>query len=126
MNRAITGSDSGSWNRVTVIFMDDKAMEQANHRVFRRARTTDVITQAYEPVPGDPDGKTGEILVNAERALIEGPTRGHWPAAKELALYIAHGCDHLTGGLDDDTDGRKRMRRRELRWLRDAQAMDLW
>ncbi len=101
-------------------------MEQANRRIFQKACTTDVITQAYEPVPGDPDGRTGEILVNVERALIEGPARGHWSAAQELSLYIAHGCDHLTGGVDDDTDGRKRMRRRELRWLRDPQAMELW
>jgi ssRNA-specific RNase YbeY (16S rRNA maturation enzyme) len=69
----------------------------------------------------------GEIVVNVERAAEAGP--GHWPRtrgdrsaiARELALYIAHGCDHLCGADDASRVDRLRMRRRELRWLRAAE-----
>ena len=40
-------------------------------------------------------------------------------ADRELALYLAHGCDHLTGADDATPAGRARMRRRELGWLRE-------
>ena len=41
--------------------------------------------------------------------------------AHELALYIAHGCDHLAGEDDTTPAQRQRMRKRELRWLREVQ-----
>jgi ssRNA-specific RNase YbeY (16S rRNA maturation enzyme) len=35
----------------------------------------------------------------------------------ELALYIAHGFDHLSGADDDTPARRAAMRRTEMRWL---------
>ena len=42
-----------------------------------------------------------------------------WSAGHELALYIAHGLDHLSGADDATYEGYRTMRRRELRWLSD-------
>jgi len=44
---------------------------------------------------------------------------------RELALYLAHGCDHLAGADDATPRQRAAMRRRELRWLRAAAHADL-
>lgn len=93
-----------------------------NERFFGRRETTDVISLPLASVPGD-DGKTsGEIFVNAEQAIrgadaIKGGRSRNWDLSKELALYIAHGCDHLTGASDSDRRSAARMRRRELRWI---------
>jgi len=64
---------------------------------------------------------TAEIIVNVVRAQEEGKKRsrrGKWSAKHELALYIAHGIDHLTGADDAIPAERKKMRRREMRWVR--------
>ncbi|MBQ3810327.1 MAG: hypothetical protein II839_05855, partial [Kiritimatiellae bacterium] len=49
-------------------------------------------------------------LLPDERAL-------RWNADAELALYLAHGFDHLAGSDDATAAGYRAMRRRELRWL---------
>ena len=103
---------------MTVILVDDAGMEPLNLQIMRHKGSTDVITQRYEPLPGEPDGVHGELLVNVERAWQVGAQRRGWSAAQELALYIAHGCDHLNDEDDATPAGRQRMRRRELRWLK--------
>lgn len=76
---------------------------------------TDVVSQSYAAIPGVSPA-TAELVLNAERALAEGARRPGGPA-RELALYLAHGLDHLAGH-DDDTPARRRaMRRRETAWL---------
>ena len=81
---------------------------------------TDVVSQSYAAVPGV-GAATAELILNAERARAEGRARAGGPA-RELALYLAHGLDHLAGA-DDDTPARRRaMRRRETAWLDAAPA----
>jgi len=109
-------SDS-RWREISLVLTDDAGIAEINRRLFGRDSATDVISQAYAPMPGEGDAQTGEIVVNAERAVALGK-KGYWTASHELALYIAHGCDHLAGGRDSTAEGRRRMRRRELRWLR--------
>lgn len=68
---------------------------------------------------------SAEVFVNVERAVLLGESSKKWSASKELALYIAHGCDHLITGEDDaQADERKRMRGRELRWLKEIDEAD--
>ena len=76
---------------------------------------TDVVAQAYAAVPGV-CGATAELILNAERAQAEGRARAGGPA-RELALYLAHGLDHLAGADDDTPAARRAMRRRETDWL---------
>ena len=76
---------------------------------------TDVVSQAYAAVPGQAEA-TAELVLNAERARTEGLYRPGGPS-RELALYLAHGLDHLAGHDDDTPARRQAMRRRETAWL---------
>ena len=106
------------WENVCLILLDDEGMAAANRACFRRDRPTDVISLTYRPA-GREGGWRGEVLVNSERARQEGRRRPGG-AARELALYLAHGFDHLSGADDNTPRRRAAMRRRETRWLSDS------
>lgn len=99
-----------------IVLTDDAGIVSANRAVFGREYVTDVISLAYPPLPGE-SGMSGELIINVERAVCEGARRAGGPG-RELALYLAHGCDHLAGAEDASPRQRASMRRRELRWLR--------
>lgn len=106
------------WSEVCVVIVDDEGITQTNREYFQKNRPTDVISFRYDPVPGESEAFSGDLLVNIERAVAAGPD--HNGADYELALYIAHGFDHLTGA-DDATDAqRKKMRSTETAWLKAA------
>lgn len=103
------------WSGVTVVLTDDKGIQAYKQAAFGYREITDVVTLRYAPSPADP-GTEGEIFVNVQRAFAR-PHRPGWTPIHELSLYIAHGCDHLTGADDSTPPERQRMRRRERRWL---------
>lgn len=106
------------WGEISIALLDDSGIAPVNALHLDRPSPTDVISFAYPPTSAESEWG-GEVLVNVEMAVREGEARGDVP--RELALYLAHGCDHL-GGADDRSDAeRARMRRRELRWLRDLE-----
>jgi rRNA maturation RNase YbeY len=112
-----------SWGEVTILVTDHQGIRVLNQKHLGKSDTTDVISFRYDPMPGDNDLITGDIVVNVECAVERTPEadgRNH-----ELALYIAHGCDHLAGSTDGDPAGRRRMRRRELLWLKEADTRGL-
>jgi rRNA maturation RNase YbeY len=109
---------------VTVILQDDAASDAAHRAILSVSGATDVITQRYDPMPGEAPGVYGELYVNCDRALAAASPRGGWSPAKELLLYVAHGMDHLTGEDDTTPAGFARMRRRELSWLRACPAAE--
>ena len=113
-----------AWSEISVVITDDAEIRQLNQRYLNSPEATDVLSFRYDPLPGEGELLTGEIIVNAERAQLEG-NRRQWGASAELALYIAHACDHLAGETDDTEAARKRMRNRELRWLREARGAGL-
>ena len=110
-------------DELSLVLTDDAGISQINRQYLGRQEPTDVISFRYSSLPGE-DGATAEIFVNVERAVLVAPRHGGNPD-RELALYIAHGCDHLTGEDDDTPAKRLRMRRRELRWLREAEQEGL-
>lgn len=110
--------DEPAWQEVTIHLLDDVGIAPVNDAIMAHAGATDVITQRYEPCPGEPDGLIGELFVNVQRADHDAPRRAGWSADRELALYLAHGFDHLTGADDATAAERARMRRRELGWLK--------
>lgn len=95
-------------------------MTHVNYECFGKKEPTDVISLAYDPLPGESGGATGEVIVNVECALRQGARHGS--ASRELAWYIAHGCHHLTGASDDSAAARRAMHAREQRWLRQAET----
>jgi len=108
-----------AWAELNLTWLDDAGMRELNRRCFGRDRPTDVISLAYPPRPGvTPDGWTGDVAVNVARASQVGPRYGG--AARELALYLAHGIHHLSGARDDTPRRRAAMRRVERAWLRAA------
>ena len=109
---------SRPWDEVTVVLLDDEGILPVNREYFGKDRPTDVITFRYEPLPGE-TAFSGDILVNVQRAREEGPR--HKGPDYELALYLAHGFDHLSGADDATPDQRRRMRARETAWLRRAE-----
>ena len=110
---------------VTVIVQDDAFSDEVHRAINAAEGPTDVITQRYDPMPGEPEGVYGELYVNADRALLAAPKRRGWSPAKEFLLYVAHGMDHLSGADDSEPADYSRMRRRELGWLAAARITDL-
>lgn len=113
---------AGCWSSVTVVLTDDRGIQAYKEAAFGYREVTDVVTLRYAPSPADP-GAEGEIFVNVQRAFSR-PVRPGWTSGHELALYIAHGFDHLSGADDQTPEERRRMRRRELRWLRSPACRD--
>ena len=108
------------FREVTVVLQDDAFSAEVHQAVNGVEGPTDVITQPYDPLPGEPEGVYGELYVNCDRALKAAPRRSGWSPEKELLLYVAHGMDHLSGADDLTPADYKRMRRRELGWIRDC------
>ena len=127
----VRGTGSTIWGDIFLTLVDHDAMRDANTSFFKKTETTDVISAAYSPIPGAECLHTADIIVNAELAISEGSKRphtrngSHWGITGELALYIAHGCDHILGGEDNTAQERQAMRRRELRWIQQAREKGL-
>ncbi|NOU35402.1 MAG: rRNA maturation RNase YbeY [Kiritimatiellaceae bacterium] len=116
---ALEASDPDTvWQEVTLLLTDDSGITQYNREFFGKDRATDVISFRSEPFPGE-DGVTGDLIVNVERAALEGPN--HDGIKAELALYIAHGFNHLSGADDNTPAKRAAMRRTEMRRLAELQ-----
>jgi len=117
--------DGGNNDRaeMSLLLTDDKGIRKIKRQFFDIDCVTDVISFSLQPQPADGDRQTAEIVVNVERACLEGKKRRG--LEHEFALYLAHGCDHLAGHDDRITRERKNMRWRELRWLREAAKLNL-
>jgi len=112
-----------SYGDLSFILMDDAGITELNLDYLDHAFATDVLTFPYLHNSLTGQIIDAEIIVNIQRALAEGPKHGG--ASRELALYMAHGCDHLSGLNDDTLNGMHQMRIRELNWLRNARKANL-
>jgi len=108
------------WGSVTVVLTDDEGITQTNRDFLDKDRPTDVISFRYDPIPGEDPAATGDLIINVDCAVREGPA--HDGIDAELALYIAHGFDHLSGADDDTPVHREAMRETELRWLAELKS----
>ena len=109
-----------AWEGLSVVLTDDALIRRVNQEFLNHDEPTDVISFAYPALPGQEGEASGEIFVNVQQALRLGPRYGG--PARELALYAAHGCDHLSGADDSTPIERRRMRDRECRWLRSPEV----
>ncbi len=108
------------WNEISILLTDNEGIAALNKRYLDKDGPTDVLCFRYEPGPSDKAACDGELIVNVERALEVGPAHSGVP--EELALYIAHGCDHLAGQDDQTGADFTQMRERELAWLKEEAA----
>ncbi len=124
-HRVQTSQSGTAVDAVEITLADDEGIRQVNRRVFLRDRATDVITVLYRELPADGCRiSAAEIFVNVDCALRLGRGR-HADTVREVALYIAHGLDHLFGGRDDTPRRRRAMLRRERQWVREAEHAGL-
>jgi rRNA maturation RNase YbeY len=123
MRKAQTLDRAARWSEISVVLFDNRQIRDINAQLLDIDEVTDVISLRYAAVPGDGTNLTGEIYVNVQRAAER--RRAPWNASRELALYLAHGCDHLMNSRDDTGAGYRRMRRRELKWLREKDISTL-
>ena len=108
-----------SFRAVSVILQNDAFSAEVHAAVNGVAGPTDVVTQRYDALPGEAPGVYGELYVNVDQAFRAAPKRPGWSPRREILLYVAHGMDHLSGADDHSPADFLRMRRRELRWLRE-------
>lgn len=106
------------WSEITLYLLDSTQIADVNRAVMGHAGSTDVITQSYHALPGEVEGVLGEIFVNVELANDPENHDIGWSRDHELALYIAHGVDHLGGGNDTSDADRAIMLEREKKWVR--------
>jgi len=107
---------------LSVAIMDDEGIQEVNRAYLDHDYVTDVISFAYPPMPPD-DFWTAEVIVNAPLAAKLGAENGN--TNHEFALYLVHGCHHLTGAEDDTELKKENMIREELDWLKEADALGL-
>ncbi|MCC5846964.1 MAG: rRNA maturation RNase YbeY [Verrucomicrobia bacterium] len=122
------------WVELSIVLTDD-AIRNLNYAWFSKDTITDVISFAYpdpyaaERLRGDFDeedwenGDTGEVVINLVQAHEEGQLRDS--PDRELALYLAHGCHHLTGAEDDTPERKRAMLALETAWVNEAQSLKL-
>ncbi len=115
--------DGPLWREVVLVLVDNEGIAKTHREYFGKHFPTDVISFRYDPVPGEGEGFSGDLVVNVQRAVEEGFTRGDIDF--ELSFYIAHGFDHLSGSEDDTPANRQRMLTREKRWLSEAAGKGL-
>lgn len=115
VRRAFPGDTPPPFAEIVLMLVDDAAMPDYKAGCFGVRQQTDVVVQAYAGIPGV-EAATAEIIVNAQRARAEGGQRPGGPA-RELALYLAHGLDHVAGADDATPAHRRAMHRRENAWL---------
>lgn len=112
MGKVVELKPSIDWQELTLVLMDDR-IKNLNETWFKKNTITDVISFAYPEPPA-----TGEVVVNVQQAFEEGILRES--PDYELALYVAHGCHHLTGAKDDTPEKKKAMLDLENAWVKEA------
>ena len=123
MQRAAQRDPSLAQGTLSIALLDDAGITPINEQFVRHQGPTDVISFRYQPLPGA-SGAVMELVLNVERACQEARRRRMAPD-RELALYLAHGCLHLTGEDDATPAQRARMQRIQRAWLRRASAQGL-
>lgn len=108
MSRVSECTPDIQWKELSLVLTDD-SIRELNHTWFQKDTVTDVISFAY------PEDGTGEVVVNVQQAFEEGNLRES--PDRELALYIAHGCHHLTGAEDDTPEKKTSMLTTEAAWV---------
>lgn len=104
---------------VSIAIVGDETIHKLNRQHLNHDYTTDVLSFDYTDDDADAETIDGELIVNAEMAVRDGPSNG-LTGADELMLYAIHGTLHLCG-YDDHTDAE-----REKMWAIQQKYLDAW
>ena len=95
---------------ITVSVVDDAGIIQVHKQFLDKDTTTDVIS--FDLTDEFEQGRTFQVVANADMASRQGGQRGHGTEA-ELALYITHGMLHNLGHDDLDEADAAAMHQKE-------------
>ncbi len=96
---------------LAIAVVSDAEMRRQHERWLGRDTSTDVLTFDLRDHPG-PNLVDGQIVVSSGTARRRARRRGiDW--RRELALYVVHGCLHLCGYDDRESEAFERMHARE-------------
>jgi len=115
----VLAEESGGAAGVGIVFVRDGVIAELNARYLGKPRPTDVIAFPADPTgwPNEEPASLGEVVVSVDRAREQARERG-LRVRQELHRLIVHGILHLCGYRDATPRQRRRMRRREDRYLR--------
>lgn len=100
------------FKEIYISFVGSEEIKRINFKVFKKRKTTDVITLRYDLVP-----KIGEIFICVDEAK-KNAKRFSISYYTELLILITHGLLHLKGYDDKDTTGLKRINTLTLKNLK--------
>ncbi len=92
-----------------VLVSSDEAVRRANRQFRGISKTTDVLS-----FPDGEDGRLGDLLISAGRALVQAERYGH-SVEDELKILALHGLLHLLGHDHETDSGEMRTLEAKLR-----------
>ena len=115
----VLAAESDGTGSVGIVFVRDRGITELNARYLGKPRPTDVIAFPTDPTgwPSGEPASLGEVVVSVDRAREQARERG-LRVRQELHRLVVHGILHLCGFRDSTPRQRRRMRRREDRYLR--------
>lgn len=101
---------------INILIVDAKAGRSYNRQFRGRNYATNVLSFPYEPMPGEPSGLLGDLVICAPVIAREAREQGKDPR-DHYAHMAVHGALHLLGHDHEDDAGAERMEALERRIL---------
>lgn len=98
---------------LTIVFVDNRSIQELNYRFLGRRRPTDVL--CFDLSHGQ--HLTADIVISTEKAW-ENARLFKTSTLREVKLYLIHGILHLLGFKDKRIKDRIRMQRKALKILK--------
>ncbi|MFA0738010.1 MAG: hypothetical protein LKKZDAJK_001110 [Candidatus Fervidibacter sp.] len=102
---------------VSLVFCDDATIHALNRQFLNHDYPTDVLSFPLNAMTPEGARLLGEIIISVETAE-RNARRYRQPLERELLRLVIHGTLHLLGYDDTTPENRRRMRRKELAYLR--------
>ncbi|MFC1704160.1 rRNA maturation RNase YbeY [Candidatus Omnitrophota bacterium] len=97
---------------LSIVFVDDKKIQQLNRRYLHKNSPTDVLAFDLKDAKQPKNKVVGEIVISLEMAQ-RNARAFNTPVQEEVLLYLVHGILHLSGYDDTSKKKKEQMRRKE-------------
>jgi len=115
----LKGEECHPGSSLSLIFIDNAAIQDLNSRFLKKNRPTDVMAFPME----DEDKIWGEIYISTEKAKEQAELYTV-PYIEELARLIVHGVLHLIGYTDSEPKSSDLMNKKEDYYLEKLKKSD--
>jgi len=105
--------DASSKGEITVVYVDNKAIQELNWRFLREDCPTDVLCFDLSSA----EHLIVDIIISTEKACENAKVFGS-STRREMCLYLIHGILHLCGYNDHTENDRIRMQRKALQIMK--------